>query len=221
MQLFIFVIVASIAQCGFKLNTAMKNLLVLSALFLSVISVNAQHVHLEGGVAVGGIPNADNSQGKAMLYVAGYRIFSGHFTLGLEMSTGGDFIPGGNSTFEGTTEILDPYNTKWSSAMIKGRYYITMGPSPIYAGAGLGVNSYWEYVHTVESKTATNVNLAIAPEIGIDIRKRLNVSLRYLVGGSTDAFEGTRTQSTSGDRITLQSKSVSILLVSMGLRLNL
>ncbi len=199
----------------------MKNLLVLSALFLSVISVKAQHVHLEGGVAVGGIPNADNSQGKAMLYVAGYRIFSNHFTLGLEMSTGGAFIPGDNGMFEGTTEILDPNDTKWSSAMIKGRYYFTTGPSPIYAGTGLGVNSYWNYVHTVESKTAINVNLAIAPEIGIDIRKRLNVSLRYLMGGSTANFEGIRTQSTTGDRISLQSQRVSILLFSMGLRLNL
>lgn len=199
----------------------MKKLLVLSALFISVISVKAQHVHLEGGVGMGGILNADKSQGRAMLYVAGYRIFSDHFTLGLEMSTGGDFISGGNSTFEGTTEILDPNNTKWSSAMIKGRYYFTMGPSPVYAGAGLGVNSYWDYVHTVESKTVTKINLAIAPEIGIDIRKRLNVSLRYLIGGSTAAFEGTRIQSTSGDRITLQSQNVSIILLSMGLRLNL
>ncbi|GAB5530430.1 MAG: hypothetical protein Roseis3KO_22070 [Roseivirga sp.] len=202
-------------------RTVMKELLVLSAIFISVISVKAQHVHLEGGLAMGGIPNADNSRGKAMLYAAGYRIFSDHFTLGIELSTGGAFIPGGNSTFEGTTEILEPNDTKWSSAMIKGRYYFTKGPSPVYAGAGLGVNSYWAYVDTVESKTATSINLAIAPEIGIDIRKRLNVSLRYLIGGSTADFDGTRIQGTSGDRITLASSSVSILLLSMGLRLNL
>lgn len=199
----------------------MKKLLIISALFISIISVKGQHVHLEGGVAMGGIPNADNSRGKAMLYAAGYRIFSDHFTLGVELSTGGAFIPGDNSEFEGTTEVLDPNNTNWSSAMMKGRYYFTTGPSPIYAGAGLGINSYWNYVHTVESKTATRLNLAVAPEIGIDIRKRVNVSLRYLIGGSTESFEGTRTRNTSGDRISLQSQRVSIILFSMGLRLNL
>lgn len=199
----------------------MKHLLLVTLFLTSLCSLSAQNVHLEGGVALGSIPNADdNSRGKAMLYVAGYRAFSDHFTLGLELSTGGDFIPGGNSTFEGNTEILNPDDTNWSSAMFKGRYYFTTGASPLYAGAGLGVNSYWNYVHTVESKTVSKINLAVAPEIGIDIRKRLNVSMRYLIGGSTDSFEGIRTQN-ANDRISIRSQSVSIFLFSMALRLNL
>ncbi len=199
----------------------MKHLLLVCLLLISLCSVNAQNVYLEGGVALGSVPNADdNSRGKAMLYVAGYRTFSDHFALGLELSTGGDFIPGDNSTFEGNTEILNPDDTNWSSAMVKGRYYFTTGPSPLYAGAGLGINSYWNYVHTVESKTVSKINLAVAPEIGIDIRKRLNVSMRYLIGGSTDSFEGIRTQN-ANDRISIQSQNVSIFLFSMALRLNL
>ncbi|MCE7991196.1 MAG: hypothetical protein HEP71_04415 [Roseivirga sp.] len=199
----------------------MKNLLLLSLLAISAFTVNAQNVHLEGGVAMGGVPNAGNGRGKAMLYAAGYKTLSDRFTFGLELSTGGDFIPGDNATFEGTTEILDPNDTNWSSVMAKGRYYFTSGSSPLYAGTGVGINSYWEYVHTLESKTASKINLAFAPEIGIDIRKRLNVSLRYLVGGSTDSFEGIKPQNTSGDRVSLESQRVSIILFSMGLRLNL
>lgn len=199
----------------------MKNLLFLFAALISINGLNAQKFHLEGGVAMGSIPDADNSRGKAMLYVSAYRILSEHFTLGLELSTGGDFIPGDNSSFEGTTEILNPDDTNWSSAMLKGRYYFTTGPSPIYTGLGLGINSYWSYVHTVETKIASRINLAVAPEIGIDIRKRLNVSLRYLAGGKTDSFEGVRIQRTSGDRVSLQSERVGIILFSMGYRLTL
>lgn len=197
----------------------MKRFVALAILLVSFSSLNAQQYHLEGGIGLGSIPNADNNQGKGMLYLGAYRSISEQLSFGLELSSGGRLFAGENNTFEGRTEILDPNDTKWSSALLKGRYYVLSGNSPVYAGLGIGINSYWRNVHAQDNRTISQINLAIAPEVGIEIGDNLSLSLRYLVGGNTKAFEGTKELDPTTN-LRVERINIGLVLFSVGYRLS-
>lgn len=197
-----------------------RTLSVLFLLALSFTQLTAQNLIFEGGLGLGNVTGKDHSQGKIMLFAALYKPQSANFHWGLELSAGGNFIPSDSESFEGTTEILSPYDANWGNAMIKGRYFFTQDASPIFAGMGIGINSYWSNVNAVEENRVSQINLGFEPEVGITIRRRLTASMKYLVGGSTPSFNGNRPQEYGGNPIQLREEKVNVLMLTLGYVLN-
>lgn len=198
----------------------MKKLLISLSLLFATQALVAQNYYVELGLGVGSASVGNDRQGKIMLQAAAMKQLSHQFHLGIELTTGGNFIPSEDNTFEGTTEIYNPDGTNWSSAMLKAKFF-PVENLPIYAGLGVGINSYWSNVNTVEAQRTSQINMAMSPEIGFRFLDRVNLGVRYHIGGNTDEFEGNRAPEYGGHLVRLNGESVNILLVTMSWRFGL
>lgn len=198
----------------------MKRILTIACLLVSSYGLMAQKHYLELGLGTGTTPLSEDRVGKLSLNVAAMKPISDQLHLGLDLSLGGNFVPGDYSTLQGNTEILDPHGSHWSSIMFMGRYY-PIAKVPFYTGLGVGINSYWSYVHTIEDDRIHRINLAVNPEIGFTINQKLNMGLRYFMGGSTRDFEGSKLPDYGGNTVQLNSEPVNILMLTFGWRIGL
>lgn len=195
----------------------MKKFIIFSFLFVVSQGLLAQNFYLDLGIGNGSAAIGEDRQGKLMLQVSVMKRVSDQLHLGLELSTGGNFIPADNTFTQGTTEILDPHRTQWSSALARAKYY-PISTLSLYAGLGVGINSYWSNVNTLETDRISQINLALSPELGFDFSRNFNVGLRYLIGGSTSDFEGNRSPEYGGNLVRSFSQSVNLILITFNFR---
>ena len=192
----------------FRLKTTIVLMLVAIPLF-------GQRFSLEPGLGIGNVLELKNNAGKGMIFLGGYYLKK-KIHLGFELGTSGNLFPIDTESSDGPTSILAPESVKSNTMMIKGRYLIPKGSSNFFLGLALGSNTYLMHVHAVDKKTVREVNFGIMPEVGVIILGDAAVSFRYLIPGTTPAFEGT--SANGGNPVSLSSERLSILYLSASYR---
>ncbi|MEQ9301861.1 MAG: hypothetical protein RIF33_24995 [Cyclobacteriaceae bacterium] len=198
-----------------------KNLFVFSALFLLNLSV-IQNTFAQGYAAnvslgLGNVVGFNHPQGKIQLGIMCVRsILEDRVQMGIEISMGGNFIPGESVVDDiNGVEIIDATNANWMGIQYKGRYFIAGESLRPFIGLGIGANNYWFNVNTVEDETVNRWNFGFTPEIGLGIDK-FNLALRYIFGGTTPDFNGTRPVEYGGNEVAITSESLNLILLTFG-----
>ncbi|MEM8895122.1 MAG: hypothetical protein AAGC88_11130 [Bacteroidota bacterium] len=180
-------------------------------------SVCAQGYGAHGSLGLGNVTGFNHPQGKISLNIMCVReILNQRAQMGVEIGMGGNFIPGDNGTDDITmVEVIDATHANWTSIMFKGRYFFADGSLKPFASVALGANNYWFNVNTVEAETTNKWNLGLVSEIGLSIN-RFSMGLRYMVGGATPNFSGTRPAEYGGNPVVLTSENLNVFLLTAG-----
>lgn len=191
--------------------------LIVGICFFMHHNINAQNYAANVSLGLGNAVGVDHPYGKIQLGIMCVRsILEDRVQMGIEITMGGNFIPGDTGADDLTRiEYMEAANANWTGVQFKGRYFIAREALRPFVGLGVGANNYWFNVNTVEEETVNRWNLAVAPEIGLGINK-FNIALRYIVGGSTPEFSGTRPVQYGGNEVVLISENIDIILVTFG-----
>lgn len=198
----------------------MKRLFFAISLLLSLLFPNlgmAQSYAANVSLGLGNVVGFNHPQGKIQLGIMCVRsILEDRVQMGIEISMGGNFIPGESVVDDiNGVEIIDATNANWTGIQYKGRYFIAGETLRPFVGLGIGVNNYWFNVNTVEAETVNRWNFGFTPEIGLGIDK-FNLALRYIFGGTTPEFNGTRPVEYGGNEVAITSESLNLVLLTFG-----
>jgi hypothetical protein len=199
----------------------MKKLLYASLLFslylTSPVKSFAQGYAANFSLGVGNVVGFSNPQSKIQLGIMCVRsILDDRVQMGIEITMGGNFIPSDEVTDDiNGIENIDAVNANWTGVHYRARYFIAGETLRPFVGLGIGANNYWFNVNTAETETVNQWNLGVAPEIGLGINK-FNLALRYIVGGDTPEFSGTRPVNLGGSEVVLTSEKLNIILLTLG-----
>ncbi len=203
------------------MSNAVKKLLAVGALLILnlglINGVSAQGYAANVSLGLGNVVGFNHPQGKIQLGIMCVRsILEDRVQMGIEISMGGNFIPGDSEADDITRiEIIDAANANWTGIQYKGRYFLAGESLRPFVGLGIGANNYWFNVNTVEEETVNRWNFGFTPEIGLGINK-FNLALRYIFGGSTPEFKGTRPVAYGGNEVVLTSENLNIILLTVG-----
>lgn len=190
-------------------------------LYLINTQLSAQGYAANVSLGLGNVVGYNHPQGKIQLGIMCVRsMLEDKLQMGIEISMGGNFIPGDSEVDDITRiELIDAANANWTGVQYKGRYFLAGESLRPFVGLGIGANNYWFNVNTVEEETVNQWNLAFAPEVGLGINK-FNLALRYIVGGSTPDFSGVRPVEYGGNQVVLTSENLDIILLTFGYTLS-
>lgn len=199
------------------MKTLVIFLFCLPALAVVPSNLAAQGYAADISLGVGNVIGVDHPYGKIQLGIMCVRdIMDDRAQVGIEITMGGNFIPGDDGADDITgVEHLDAANANWTGLQMRGRYFISGETLRPYIGIGVGANNYWFNVNAVDTETVNQWNLGLTPEVGLGINQ-LNLSLRYLRGGKTPDFVGTRPVQYGGNEVILSSEKLDIILVTLG-----
>lgn len=191
----------------------MRELLTTVALFFCLIGFS-QKFTLDTGVGIGGVLEEQTSAGRAVLFVAGMYHPSDSYAVGIDLGTGGNWLPvDGIEMISPTEERISPYGARFNHVLLKGVYYRSWGIGSPYVAIGAGINSYRFYVHTVDTDLVSRNNFIGMLEVGIQFENRLTTSFRYYSPGKTPDFSGI---DQNGVTKVLEETSFSMLLLTLG-----
>lgn len=176
-----------------------------------------QTLSLDAGLGIGNVVGKENAHGKINASLSGWFSSGTKFSLGLHLSTGGNFIPGNQIIYEGDTEILSPVDCKWHAIQAKSRYF-PWGQerlASVFLGAGMGWNNYFYNLHSVEENRVSQSSWAFSAEMGVKV-KFIYGSLNYYKGGRTPTFQGNRPIDYGGNPIRLASEQISMIFLTLG-----
>ena len=168
-------------------NSKPKYLLVLVLLLLKIEFINAQDPFMEIGVGIGNVTGNRNARGKGELHfniIKPYKFGQ----AGLEVSTGGNFIPGTTNTTNENIEILSSNDFKFTSITVLYRLPIK---SHLFIESRLGYSSLFSFVHTEDKTKISRPNFTAGIGIGA-YTNNFTLSVRYRYLGVTPNYEGTR-----------------------------
>ncbi|GEM_PF-2993540 len=199
-------------------------------IFLSLLANKtlAQGYAADISLGMGNVTGVDHGRGKIQLGIMCLRsMMHDRVHAGIEITIGGNFIPGDEAADDVTgVETIGAANANWTGVQFRGRYFLTdgifksqLGTFRPYLGMSVGGNNYWFNVNTIEADMVNRWNLAVTPEVGVDINK-FKVALRYLIGGETPAFSGTRPPSFGGNEVVLVSDQINVIMVTIGYTFN-
>jgi hypothetical protein len=166
---------------------AKKTTLTILALAFTSSWAYAQNSQIETGLALGNVAGEAHSLGKGELHLNFLKCF-GFGQLGLDFSTGGNFIPGERSTLEGNIETLSPNDSKFSAITFLYRLPISR---QFFAEPRLGYASLFASVNTDDTDKTRQANFSTGIGLGAYV-KRFTFSLRYQYYGRTPDYQGTR-----------------------------
>jgi len=181
-------------------------------LLMFSLSSMAQESYLEGGFGIGNVLGSTHRSGKAELHIGVFKGFP-FGELGLDLSGGGNFIPGTNSIEEPGVEILSPNDVKFASVMLLYRFPLIKN---IFIEPRLGYTALNVFVHTTDITKLRQDNISAGIGIGVSLDK-IALSLRYQYNGETSDYEGLRDAGT----VKSFSEPVSMILLRMSYHLEL
>ncbi|MEO1260509.1 MAG: hypothetical protein AAFZ15_17060 [Bacteroidota bacterium] len=179
-----------------------KYLLLVFFYFLLFQKSTAQDFFMEAGIGIGNITGKEHKLGKSEIHLNIFRSFK-FGQLGLDFSTGGNFIPGESTTTEPGVEVLSAADSKFSSVVLLYRLPIK---NHFFIEPRLGYASLSAFVHTDDKTKINESNLSAGIGFGGTIKK-LTLSLRYQYLGKTAEYEGSK------DSIVVKSFSEQVSLV--------
>lgn len=193
-------------------NNKPKYLLLLVLLLLKIELINAQDTFMEIGVGIGNVFGNKNARGKGELHfniIKSYQFGQ----IGLDISTGGNFIPGITSIEDENIETLSSNDFKFTTLM--GFYRLPI-KQHLFVEARLGYSSLFSFVHTDDTTKISQSNFTAGIGIGRHINN-FTLSLRYQYLGVTPNYEGSRNMTI----VKSNSESLGLLLFRISYRFDL
>lgn len=143
-----------------------------------------------------------NEKSRIKLQVNGYYNLSPRHAVGVEVSTSGSFINSAGGNINGDSDYDPVTNTKKlgsanmnaTTLLSKYKYYFRnskKGFNP-FVEFGAGINTYYKKVFNINAQEmvkAKKNNFVFQPEAGFSAG-HFQMSLGYLIGGSTPVFSG-------------------------------
>ncbi|WP_435577848.1 hypothetical protein [Gilvibacter sp.] len=172
----------------------------------------AQELFTEVGVGIGNVIGEEHRKGKAEIYFNVIKPFS-FGEVGLDIATGGNFIPGNISGIEDGVEILSPNDAKYTAVTAFYRLSIFKN---LYLEPRVGYASLYYFINADDDRKISKSNLAYGLGIGATILKNFSLSLRYQHLGTTPSYEGTKQSIT----IISNSEALNLVLLRVAYRFN-
>jgi len=192
--------------CQLKLLSALKNkskcFLFFVLLVFKIQFIHAQDTFMKVGVGIGNVVGNKHSLDKGELHfniIKSYKFRQ----LGLDLSTGGNFILGSRSTEDENTEMLSSNDFKFGSITILCRLPIK---KYLFVELRFGYSSLFSFIHTDDKTKISQPNFTVGVGIGGSINK-FTLCLRYQYLGVTPDYNRTR------NTTIVKSKSESLALV--------
>lgn len=193
-------------------NNKPKCLLFLVLFLLKIELINAQNTFMEIGVGIGNVIGNKNARGKGELHFNIIKSYS-FGELGLDFSTGGNFIPGITSIEDENIETLSSNDFKFTTLIVFYRLLIT---EHLFVESRLGYSSLFSFVHTDDKTKLSQPNFTAGIGIGGHINN-FTLSLRYQYLGVTPNYEGTKNMTI----VRSNSESLGLLLFRISYRFDL
>ena len=198
------------------LQSMLKNkswyFIVLVLCVFKIQPISAQDKFIEVGIGIGNVTGNRNARGKGELHfniIKSYKFGQ----LGLDVSTGGNFIPGTSNTADENTEILSSNDFKFTNITVLYRLPIK---SHLFVESRLGYSSLFSFVHTEDKTKISQPNFTAGIGIGAYINN-FTLSLRYQYLGVTPNYEGTKNMTI----VKSNSESLGLLLFRISYRFDL
>lgn len=176
---------------------------------LSSLIVDAQSTSIEAGVGIGNITGTEHTLGKGEVHLSLFQQFR-FGALGLDFSTGGNFIPGERSTKLPELSIINPNDTKFNALHLLYRL-------PLFKGSFLepriGYSSLYTFTHSMEKNKVSQGNWSAGLGIGTFV-DRVNFNLRYQYYGQTADFMGTNERG----EIQMEARNISMIILGINIR---
>lgn len=190
-------------------NIKPKYLLFLVLLLLKIELINAQDSYMEVGLGIGNVIGNRNARGKGELHfniIKSYQFGQ----LGLDISTGGNFIPGITSIEDENIETLSSNDFKFTTLMV---FYRLPIKKHFFIESRFGYSSLFAFVHTDDKTKISQPNFTAGIGIGGHINN-FTLSLRYQYLGVTPNYEGTKNMTI----VRSNSESLGLLLFRISYR---
>ncbi len=183
-------------------------------LLLVILSFHGtgQNLFLEGGIGFGNIAGEEHRQGKGEVFLTVFRKFeSGQF--GLDITSGGNIIPGTNTIQEPGREFLSANDTRFTviSLLYRKNFlkYFFFEPRLGYANLNA-------FVHTDDRRKIARPNVSTGIGLGGSIDD-FTMTFRFQYLGRTAEY-----QSTIGtSQLISRPGNVSVFLIRLGYLLDL
>ena len=188
-----------------------KQLLIVTLLLLIHTSF-AQDLFSEVGVGLGNVIGEEHSKGKAEIYINLIKSYK-FGEIGLDISTGGNFVPGNISGIVGNIETLSPNDAKFTSLIAFFRLPIL---KKLYVEPRFGYSSLFYNVNTDSERIINRSNITYGIGIGTTLFENLSLSLRYQHMGNTPNYVGIKNSTT----LISNSEKVNLVLLRVAYRFN-
>ncbi|WP_281541924.1 hypothetical protein [Maribacter aestuarii] len=189
-----------------------SKLLLIVTLLFSIHKSIAQDVFTEVGIGLGNVIGKEHQKGKAEIY---FNIFKSYRfgEIGLDISTGGNFIPGNISGIEDNTETLSPNDAKFTSISAFYRLPII---KKIYFEPRFGYSTLFYFINADNERKINKSNITYGLGIGTTLFENLSLSLRYQHLGNTPNYEGSKESTT----IISKSEPLNLVFLRVAYRFN-
>lgn len=187
-----------------------NSLIIIIALLSFISKGKTQNLSTEIGIGLGNVIAQEHSLGKAEIYINLIKSFK-FGQIGLDFSSGGNFIPGSRSMEDGNIETLSPNDARFGSISILYRKSIK---NYFFIEPRLGYSSLSHYVHTDNKTRISQQNFTYGIGIGTNLFKNFSFSLRYQHFGKTPAFEDTKDMRI----VKLNAEPLNLILFRMAYR---
>lgn len=198
------------------LQSMLKNkswyFIVLVLCVFKIQPISAQDKFIEVGLGIGNVTGNRNARGKGELHfniIKSYKFGQ----LGLDVSIGGNFIPGTTNTTDENIEILSSNDFKFTTITVLYRLPIK---SHLFVEPRFGYSSLFSFVHTDGKTKITRPNFTIGIGIGTHLNN-FTLSLRYQYLGVTPDYSGIKNETI----VNSNSESLALLLFRISYRFNL
>ncbi len=172
----------------------------------------AQNIDLEVGAAIGNVIDEEHTLAKGEIFFSVLKSYN-FGDIGIDFSTGGNFIPGTRSIMEENIETLSPNDSKFWGIAILYRHTVK---KHFFVEPRVGYASLYSYVHTDNTRRISQPNFTAGFGVGGKI-ERFTVSLRYQYYGKTANFEGLK----GNTIVRSNSRSLGLILLRFSYRFGL
>lgn len=164
------------------------------------------------GAGVGNVVGKEHTLGKSELHFNLLKSYK-FGQLGLDFSTGGNFIPGTRAIMDGNIETISPNDTGFGSISILYRLLIK---KHWFIEPRLGYASLHSFVHTDDKTKIKQSNFTAGIGVGATIKK-FSLSFRYQHYGVTSEYEGIKNTTV----LKSNSEPVELVLLRLSYRFGL
>jgi hypothetical protein len=181
-------------------------------LLCSIHYCNSQDLFTEVGLGFGNVVGEKHRKGKVEIYINILKSYK-FGEIGLDLSTGGNFVPGTSSGIENYIETLSSNDAKFNSITAFYRLPIF---KKIYFEPRLGYSTLFYWIHADNVRKINKSNITYGLGVGATLFDNISLSLRYQHLGNTPNYEGNKDSTT----IISKSKSLKLLFLRVAYRFN-
>lgn len=192
-----------------KTNLTTLSIIILCSFHYS----NSQDLFTEVGYGIGNVVAEEHPKGKVEIYINILKSYK-FGKIGLDFSTGGNFIPGASIGNENNIETLSSNDAKFNSITAFYRLPIF---KKIYFEPRLGYSTLFYWINADNKRKINKSNISYGLGVGAILVDKLSLSLRYQHQGNTPDYEGNR----EFTRIISKSKSLNLVLLRVAYRFNM